>query len=159
MTSRAVRCRKSSAFKMMLRPPAAVLHGREHKAQFLLGMRAVGLSSGEMPICFKRKRAARFSSRLNGYNAMIKPVQRIRRPQRDGQRLLDRQPFRRKFAGDDAQKCQHAETDGEARCDLNHFRSERRTDQKWREQREKIGSPSQPRPRLAIVMPSCVALK
>ena len=88
----------------MLRPP---------EPQFLLGMRAVRLVVGRDADLFQQKTRRAVQQPVEWIQREIKPLQRIRRPKRDGQRFLDRQPFRREFADGDVKKSQRAETDGE----------------------------------------------
>jgi hypothetical protein len=84
----------------------------------------------------------------------VEAVQRQRAPQADDFRIADRQRLRRQFADHDVQEGDHAEGEHEGHA-VHHFgRGDADQGEQRLEQAANAGSPTQPRPSEASVMPS-----
>ena len=76
----------------------ALRNRREHKAQLLLRLRAVGDGVGFDADALQEPARREVQQPVERIKCQVKPAQRDGRGQRDLQRLLNRQPFRREFA-------------------------------------------------------------
>ena len=125
------------------------LYRREDDAQFLLRVRAAGLRVRLDADFFQQKTRGEIEQPVERIKREVKPVQRPRRCQRDRQRLLDRQPFRREFARRDVQERQRAEADGEGNRVLpdDGFDAERNQQRRKQRREHRLADPAEAKAR------------
>ena len=111
--------------------------------------RAAGLRVRLDADFFQQKTRGEIEQPVERIKREVKPVQRPRRCQRDRQRLLDRQPFRREFARRDVQERQRAEADGEGNRVLpdDGFDAERNQQRRKQRREHRLADPAEAKAR------------
>ena len=127
-------------------PPACFWDGRHQQAQLLLGMRAARLARQLDAGLPQQPPGGLVEQPVEGIGRQVEPLQRLRHPEGNRQRVLNRRPLGRQLAGADVQKRQRREADGKGNRMPHGLGLDVQRDQQGREQRDKdrLAHPAQP---------------